>query len=182
VPSVYITPAPITRLSSASMRQAYFPVGGIALCEEILLLVKDYFPRLHIEIKMMEKLFNSPKAFLLIVFTISVIFPISGGVLQAISCPSQQGLAYFPFVSANCFGEFLGDVGLFCFGLPGLILSYIAISLVAAIIESFHQISPNYQLVAIAVVALLLNFTIFFYSLRFFLFLVYGKRYPKEKT
>lgn len=76
---------------------------------------------------MIKKLLRKPILFLFFVFSISVVCPITGGVLHKVSCPAPVGLAYFPGVSARCVGELLGDIGIFFLGLPGLALSFILV-------------------------------------------------------
>jgi len=116
---------------------------------------------------MLTKLSKSPTVFFLFVLTISVVFPIIGGVLQDVSCPGPAGLAHFPIISARCLGEFIGDIGVFCFGLPGLVVSFAIMSLISTLIKSFNDIfSPVIQLRAIAVLGLILNFVIYFFGLR----------------
>ena len=123
--------------------------------------------------KMITKWIRKPVVFFLFVFTISVVFPIAGGILIALS-PGSAGLAYFPVLSARCFGEFIGGIG-FLFGVPGLVTSFIIVYLVSSIIlylaslsiEAFNNIfPPDFQLLTIGILGLILNFAIYFFVFR----------------
>jgi hypothetical protein len=119
--------------------------------------------------KMLTKLLTRPKAFFLFVFITSVVFPITGGVLNLVSCPGPAGLAYFPIFSARCLGELLGDIGIFFFGLPGLMTSFIILFSASWLIESVGNLSSEVQLSALIVLGLILNFVIYWFGFRFVL-------------
>lgn len=120
----------------------------------------------------LEKLVDSPKALLLLAFALGVIFPIIGGVLSMASCPAPAGLAYFPFVSARCVGEFIGNIGIFCFGLPGFVLSFFVVSFIQAFIKPFSSASPRLQFIVFVVIGLMINFLIYFVGLGLFFILI----------
>jgi len=77
----------------------------------------------------------------------------------------MSGLAYFPIVSAECPGEFLGDIGLFCFGFPGISILFGIGWLLKDVLNNFPQ-SP---LEVDCIVGLLINFAVYYLVFRLFL-------------
>ena len=131
---------------------------------------------------MNTKSLNPDNVFLFSIITISVIVPIIGGVLIWVSCPGPAGLAYFPIVSARCPGEFIGDIALFCFGFPGLILSFVILYFLSAFVESLGNFfSPDFQLLFLVVLGLILNYIIYFFTFRFIFIMMQAKRWAAEE-
>jgi len=53
--------------------------------------------------------------------TIGIIAPLAFGYLAVKSCPHESGLFWLPLVSAECPGEFLGELGFLITTTPGLV-------------------------------------------------------------
>ncbi|HNT55935.1 MAG TPA: hypothetical protein PKG95_14555 [Anaerolineaceae bacterium] len=113
---------------------------------------------------MITKLRQSPKLFALLVLIPSVVFPIAGFFLSSYSCPHLSGLARFPVISAECFGEYLGEIGLCCFGFPGMAVAASFVLLIQAILV--RLMPPGMDLLMIAILGLLLNYLIYYLVLR----------------
>ncbi len=75
---------------------------------------------------------------LLSAIAIGVISPLAFGRLAIYSCPHDSGLFWLPLASAECPGEFLGQLGFLITAIPGLTVLILLMVLASSVAPAGH--------------------------------------------
>jgi hypothetical protein len=117
-------------------------------------------------------LMKLPLALIAAIF-LGLVLPIAFFLLMVESCPHSGGLAYFPFFSAQCTGEFIGTAGLFLTALPGIIIGFLFVLFVATYFEKtgmtiplLEQFTSEGQLILVASLATIVNILFYWVIIR----------------
>ncbi len=88
---------------------------------------------------------------------LGLLVPLIFGYIGLASCPHEAGLAYFPLLSAECPGEYIGTLGFLLSASPGLaliVLLYAFPSLLSFLLDRFQ---PGTQIWLMSLLCLATN-------------------------